>query len=148
MLSRGLTRHAALVRPSLAEWPVEREVADFSLEPNGSALCDDDKAADQDWIFTPPWTASVGKTLVAEPFADDRGVITATRDSRRVAPSGSDGRREVFGLDLAEAATIVETARDLERIGTDDDLAAPVNVAGIILEGSLKQSRRRQHCRR
>jgi NAD(P)-dependent dehydrogenase (short-subunit alcohol dehydrogenase family) len=71
-------------------------------------------------------------------FADDRGVIAAARDSRRVAPSGGDGRKEVFGLDLAEAATIVETARDVERTGADDDLAVPVNVAGIILEGSLK----------
>lgn len=35
-------------------------------------------------------------------------------------------------------ATIVETARDVERTGADDDLAVPVNVAAIILEGSLK----------
>ncbi len=90
------------------------------------------------WIFVTGATAGIGKALVAKLLADGRDVIAAARDPRRIALSRSGGRLEVVGLDLAETATIVEAAREVERIAAAEGLAALVNMAGIIVEGPLE----------
>ena len=83
-------------------------------------------------------TAGIGKAPVAKLLADGRDVIAAARDPRRIALSHGGGRLEVVGLDLAETATIVEAAREVERIAAAEGLAALVNMAGIIVEGPLE----------
>jgi NAD(P)-dependent dehydrogenase (short-subunit alcohol dehydrogenase family) len=117
-----------------------KEASYYDQAPNGSALSEDDMSTgpNKGWIFVTGATAGIGRALVAKLLADGRDVIAAARDPRRIAPSRGGGRLEVVGLDLAETATIVEAAREVERIAAADGLAALVNMAGIIVEGPLE----------